>query len=63
MCNVGLDEPVFPASINDGVDYEPANVDISELVSRSTAAAALYTKYTHQFYLSKLGMNEYPMIP
>ena len=52
--------PVFPASISEGVDHEPANmdifqpanvdifqpanvdnVDISEPVSRSTAAATL----------------------
>ena len=68
MCNVGLNEPDFPASISERVDHEPANMDISQpanmdIVSRSTAAAALYTKNMHQFYLSKLGMNEYPMIP
>ena len=41
--------PVFQASISEGVDHEPANmdifqpanVDISEQVSRSTVAAAL----------------------
>ena len=41
--------PIFPASISEGVDHEPANMDIfqpanmdiSEPVSRSTAAAAL----------------------
>ena len=56
MCNVGLDEPVFPASISEGGVDEPANMDIfqpamdifqpahediSEPVSRSTTTAAL----------------------
>ena len=28
VCNVGLDEPVIPASISEGVNHEPANIDI-----------------------------------
>ena len=41
--NVGLDEPEFPASISEGVNLEPANMNISKPVTQEGEALAADT--------------------